>query len=120
MSTARPPGRLLCRVEELPEDGSREFWFGEDTQRYGVFLLRQGGAILAYRNSCPHLGTPLNIRPDRFLDAGRQHILCATHGALFRIADGYCLRGPCIGASLEAVAIDVREGAIYLRETGPD
>jgi nitrite reductase/ring-hydroxylating ferredoxin subunit len=117
MSDAALPGLLLCRLEDLPEGGSKEFWFGADLQRFGVFLLRQGRNVHAYRNSCPHLGTPLNIRPDRFLDIAREHIICATHGALFRIADGFCLRGPCIGASLETVIIEIHDGAIYLGET---
>jgi nitrite reductase/ring-hydroxylating ferredoxin subunit len=117
MSDAALPGHLLCRLEDLPEGGSKEFWFGADVQRFGVFLLRQGRNVHAYRNCCPHLGTPLNIRPDRFLDIAKEHIICATHGALFRIADGFCLRGPCIGASLETVIIEIYDGAIYLCET---
>jgi nitrite reductase/ring-hydroxylating ferredoxin subunit len=120
MSDAAQPSRLLCRLEDVPEGGGKEFWFGADMQRFGVFLLRQGGEIRAYRNSCPHLGTPLNIRPDRFLDIAKEHIICATHGALFRITDGFCLRGPCIGASLETVAIEIRRGAIYLSESAAE
>jgi nitrite reductase/ring-hydroxylating ferredoxin subunit len=106
--------RLLCRLAEIPDGGGRGFWFGEDTARFGVFVIRRGDAVYAYENSCPHRGTPLDWRPDRFLDRDGSHILCATHGALFRIADGFCLSGPCAGAWLRDVVITRRDGALYL------
>jgi nitrite reductase/ring-hydroxylating ferredoxin subunit len=114
MTDGAPPGRLLCRLAELPESGGKGFWFGDALQRTGIFLLRQGSAVVAYRNSCPHRGTPLDWRPDRFLDPGGRLIQCSTHGALFRIADGFCVSGPCAGASLASVGIELRGDAIYL------
>jgi nitrite reductase/ring-hydroxylating ferredoxin subunit len=111
----------LCRLEDIPDgsgpDGDgRGFWFGEDTARFGIFLIRRGDAVYAYENSCPHRFTPLDWRPDRFLDRDGSHILCATHGALFRVEDGFCLSGPCVGASLRRVAIARRGTALYLDE----
>ncbi len=108
--------RRLCRLDDVPEGGGKGFWFGEDTARFGVFLIRQGDDIHAYENSCPHRGTPLDWRPDRFLDRDGRHILCATHGALFRIADGFCLSGPCVGAGLRKLAIARRGAMLYLDE----
>src|SRR5450755_1874505 len=99
-----PVGRRLCRLAEIPDGGGKGFCFGGDTARFGVFLIRKGEAEFAYANSCPHRGTPLDWLPDRFLDRDATHILCATHGALFRSADGFCLSGPCVGASLSPVA----------------
>ncbi|HEX3498142.1 MAG TPA: Rieske (2Fe-2S) protein [Stellaceae bacterium] len=111
--------RLLCRLADIPDGGGKGFWFGADTARFGVFLIRRGSEIYAYENSCPHRGTPLDWRPDRFLDRDGSHILCATHGALFRIDDGFCLSGPCVGASLRRVAITLRGGVLYLAENAP-
>jgi nitrite reductase/ring-hydroxylating ferredoxin subunit len=109
----------LCRLEDIPDgsgpDGDgRGFWFGADAARFGIFLIRRGDAVYAYENSCPHRFTPLDWRPDHFLDRDGSHILCATHGALFRIADGFCLSGPCVGASLRRVAIARRGAVLYL------
>jgi nitrite reductase/ring-hydroxylating ferredoxin subunit len=109
--------RLLCRLADIPDGGGKGFWFGRDTARFGVFLIRQGDDVHAYENCCPHRGTPLDWLPDRFLDRGGRHILCATHGALFRIADGFCLIGRCVGAQLRMVAIARRGGALYLDDT---
>jgi len=59
---------------------------------------------------------PLDWQPDRFLTADGQRILCATHGAEFGIADGVCVRGPCLGDRLEAVMIQVKDGVILVPE----
>jgi nitrite reductase/ring-hydroxylating ferredoxin subunit len=55
--------------------------------------------------------------PDRFLDSEGELIQCATHGALFRIESGECLRGPCLGAFLEPLPLKVREGRVFLSGT---
>jgi nitrite reductase/ring-hydroxylating ferredoxin subunit len=116
--------RRLCRLADIPDGGGRGFWFGQDTARFGVFLIRQGDRVYAYENSCPHRGTPLDWLPDRFLDRDGRRILCATHGALFDIEDGLCLSGPCAGARLRRVAVAQRGAVLYLdrggdREDGP-
>ena len=49
-----------------------------------------------------------------FLSFERKHILCATHGALFRIDDGHCFQGPCVGKSLIPVAIKIEGENIVL------
>jgi nitrite reductase/ring-hydroxylating ferredoxin subunit len=67
-------------------------------------------------NSCPHIGTPLEWTPDRFLSADGSRIVCATHGAEFRISDGECLRGPCFGERLEPVIVSIENGTIYVPE----
>ena len=111
---ASASGRLLCRLDEIPQDGGKGFWFGQDTNRFGVFVLRRGKDVVAYVNSCPHRGTPLDWQPDRFLDVSGRFIQCSTHGALFRIGDGACLSGPCAGAALTRAPVRVFEGSLYL------
>jgi nitrite reductase/ring-hydroxylating ferredoxin subunit len=115
-----PAGPLLCRLGDIPDGAGKGFWFGGGTTRFGLFLVRQGDAVFAYVNSCPHRNTPLDWLPDRFLDRSGRHLLCATHGALFRIVDGFCLSGPCAGARLQTVATLRRGAEIYLDETLPD
>ena len=108
-----PPWRPLCRVEEIEEGAAREFAPAPGSHA-GVFAVRRGGSVVVYENSCPHLGVPLNWAPDRFLDASGEHILCGTHGAVFRIADGVCLKGPCAGAALAAVPHRVEDGVVVV------
>lgn len=104
----------LCRLDEIAEPGSRGFRIGAGGEARAIFVVRQGGRVVGYENSCPHLGSPLDWVPDRFLDLEKRFILCATHGALFQIADGLCVGGPCAGKSLKPVAIRLEAGGIYL------
>jgi nitrite reductase/ring-hydroxylating ferredoxin subunit len=105
--------RALCRLEDIPNGASKGFVAiaGGFT---GLMAIRRGNEVFVYVNSCPHIGTPLDWTPDRFLSRDGSTIVCATHGAQFRIDDGVCISGPCIGDSLEAVPTEIREGTVYV------
>jgi nitrite reductase/ring-hydroxylating ferredoxin subunit len=105
--------RPLCRLDDIA-DGEAKGFPAPPGEFLGLLAVRQGDRVHVYVNSCPHVGTPLDWVPDEFLDATGTFIQCATHGAQFRIADGYCVRGPCAGESLEAVASVVRDGVVYV------
>ena len=104
----------LCNVDELPDGGARGF----DTESAGqatVFVLRRGSALRAWRDACPHLGTPLPWRRDAYLDAYGRHIVCAAHGALFDPLTGICTLGPCLGDALTPVDIEIdSDGGLHL------
>lgn len=79
-----------------------------------LFVVNQGGRFFAFENRCPHTGASLNWQPDQFLDFESRFIQCALHGALFRIEDGYCLRGPCLGRSLRPLPLQEHDGKLWL------
>lgn len=106
--------RRLCRADEVSEGGARDFRFGSGGEVEALFVVRKGGALHAYVNSCPHIGTPLNLMPNRFFDREGKHLLCTTHGALFRPEDGFCVSGPCAGKNLTPIAIHVEDGEIMV------
>src|SRR6185436_3691388 len=86
----------VCRLDEIPDGGAKGLVVPDpDGPPLRVIVLRSGGEVSAYRNRCPHRGTPLDLRPDDFLDRDGRHLVCSTHGALFRREDGYCIAGPC-------------------------
>ena len=103
-------GTALCRLEEIADPGSKGF----AVEGREIFVIRHGPTLVAYRNSCPHTGGPLDWIEGRFLDLPQLHILCATHGALFRIEDGHCFAGPCRGQALTPVAVEVVDGEVRL------
>ncbi len=110
---------FLCALDDVPDGGSAGFAAGEAGEfgfRNGVMLIRRGGEVFAYENSCPHTGAPLDFTPGRFLTRDGGHILCAVHGALFRIEDGHCVSGPCAGGALRPVSISIIEGAVHLND----
>jgi len=104
----------LCALDEVSDGGSNGFVVDTADGRCSIITVRRGDAVICYVNSCPHIGTPLEIQPGRFLDKSGRHILCSTHGALFRIDDGLCIAGPCANDSLTPVAAEVRDGCVYI------
>ncbi|HYZ34770.1 MAG TPA: Rieske (2Fe-2S) protein [Crenalkalicoccus sp.] len=113
MTAAEPAERVLCRLEDIPDGAARGFP-GAHGAFTGLFAVRRGTRVHVYVNACPHIGLPLEPMPDRFLDARRQLILCSAHGARFRIEDGMCVSGPCLGAALEAVPARVEDGVVVV------
>jgi nitrite reductase/ring-hydroxylating ferredoxin subunit len=108
-----PKMRALCRLDELPEGTSKGFPPAGGGFA-GLFAVRHADSLHVYVNSCPHLGVSLDWTPDRFLSPDASRIVCATHGAEFRIADGVCLRGPCLGDRLEPVKIEIHDGTLLV------
>ena len=105
-------GTWLCRLSDIADGGSAAFEPVIGGRPRRLMAIRQGERVLVYENACPHLELPLDIVPGRFLDAAGAHILCTNHGALFRIEDGVCVKGPCVGGALARVASEVRDGLV--------
>jgi len=74
------------------------------THSLPVILVRAGGVVRAYLNSCPHAGVRLDWTPDDFHDVTGEFLQCSMHGALFEPATGNCIAGPCRGQRLICVA----------------
>lgn len=115
---ARPgapePGTVLCPLAEIRDPGARGFLFGAGAARFDMFVVRQGDTVAGYVNECPHAFTPLETWPDKFLTLAEDEIVCSTHGALFRIADGLCTSGPCTGKALLPIPVAVEAGMIVI------
>ncbi len=77
--------------------------FGVAFDQIEVFVVRHRQQLFGYLNRCPHLSIPLEWMPHQFLDEAKQYIQCTTHHALFKIATGKCIVGPCEGQSLTPV-----------------
>lgn len=107
------PPRVLCRLEDIPDGGAKGFP-GPPGSFTGLFAIRRSARVFVYVNACPHIGTSLNLLPDRFLTRDGKRIVCATHGAEFRIEDGFCFRGPCKGERLESVEAQIVDGAVLV------
>jgi nitrite reductase/ring-hydroxylating ferredoxin subunit len=106
---------LLCQRSELRHTGSKGCSVQTPQGILDVFVVAvDNGSVYAYRNSCPHTGGPLDWQPDQFLNIDRDHIQCATHDALFRMQDGYCVAGPCRGQYLAPVSVEVKGDEVFL------
>jgi nitrite reductase/ring-hydroxylating ferredoxin subunit len=110
--------RVICASAELA-DGGRGVRFALASGEEKGFAVRYRGAVCAYVNTCPHLGTDLDWQPGEFFEMTGLYLVCSTHGALFEPGSGFCFAGPCRGASLERLAVHEREGQVLLQESRP-
>lgn len=115
---------VLCNRADIGEAGKGLTLRGLDSKYpdrpIEIFLIADVDAVWCYLNLCPHQGTPLDIKPDTFLDYEREYIQCTTHAAKFRKHDGMCIEGPCVGRTLVPVPISIAEdGAVILGEGDP-
>jgi nitrite reductase/ring-hydroxylating ferredoxin subunit len=108
--------RVICRLADLDERGSRAFTIGAGDWPLRGFVVRIGNHVRGYVNHCPHAGHPLNLIPHRFLTPDASLILCSSHGALFQKDTGYCVAGPCAGRSLRAVPLKIEAGFVMLAD----
>ncbi|CAN5116599.1 Rieske (2Fe-2S) protein [soil metagenome] len=106
----------LIRRSDLPngEIVGKEVDIGGE--REAIIIHREGDRVSAWRNVCPHQGRRLDYAPGKFL-IDRGNLVCAAHGASFRLSDGRCVAGPCLGERLRALVVqDLGDGQIVVSE----
>ena len=106
--------RVICRSDDLVE-GGLGLRFEMPGTKQAAFAVRWQGHVHAYVNQCRHQATELDWNAGEFFDESKQFLVCATHGALYRPSDGYCVAGPCAGARLESVEVRELRGVIWMR-----
>lgn len=79
-----------------------------------VIVLRADSGLVAYKNQCPHMGIELDWAAERLLSRSGRYLVCTGHGALFEPDSGLCVKGPCVGETLAAVAVRVQDQMVVL------
>lgn len=109
--------RLICTAGALEEGGQGvRFDARQGPPAEGGFAVRYDGSVCAFVNRCPHLGTELDWQPGEFFEEAGVYLICSTHGALFEPSTGFCVSGPCRGASLQPVRAEERDGQVFILE----
>lgn len=107
---------VLAPVSAIPEGGLAEAEGRVDGSVESLILHRDGDAVRAWLNVCPHAGRRLDWAPGEFLRSKNGFLVCAVHGAEFELGEGLCVGGPCRGDHLRAVAVEVRDGVVRLAD----
>ncbi|RUQ70662.1 Rieske (2Fe-2S) protein [Azospirillum doebereinerae] len=103
---APAPGTALGPLDALPDGEAKEFRFGEGRRVFSMLTIRQGDAVRAYVNACPHVWLPLTYRHGRVLSEDGRRLICSSHFAEFSVEDGRPLSGPVTpGCRLAAVPV---------------
>lgn len=103
------PNERWTRVASLHEFGETRRLVRE-IEGVSILLLRQGAGVVAVRNSCTHLGRPL--------DGGRVmagRIYCPFHGACFDLGTGEALSGPAV-ARLAVYDVTIEREEVFIAQ----
>ncbi|HUM99067.1 MAG: hypothetical protein B7X12_03575 [Halothiobacillus sp. 20-53-49] len=81
-----------------------------------IIVVRTNKTLQAYRNICPHNGSPLSKTQRGYLIDKPDGVAlrCAVHNAHFDSQSGACTQGPCPGAHLQTVPICIKGDAVFL------
>jgi len=102
---------------DLPDGAAVGREISDGRRTLPLILVRAGGVVRVYLNSCPHAGVRLDWKPDDFRDYTGEYLQCSMHGALFEPATGFCVAGPCRGSRLILLAtVPDSAPAILLRD----
>jgi nitrite reductase/ring-hydroxylating ferredoxin subunit len=108
----------LFRLEQLADGALAEVEAVVDGDAESLLVHRDGDAVRAWFNICPHAGRRLDWSPGQFLRSKDGLLVCAAHGASFELQRGECVAGPCRGESLREVAVSVRDGGVWVEGGG--
>ena len=106
LDSAQP---LPQRTATLEEGEALAFTALVDGLPTPAFVVRVGGALVAFVDRCRHQSRSLDLGAGRVLQDGL--LPCRHHGALYDPADGRCVAGPCLGARLTRLRLVARDGA---------
>lgn len=113
-TSSLPPRTALIALDSIADGGFAEAEVTLERDAESLILHRQGDAVRAWLNICPHAGRRLDWAPGQFLKSREGLLVCTAHGASFELSQGECVAGPCRGESLRAVMVEVRDGQVWL------
>ncbi len=109
--------RLICPSQDLRERGTGVRFSVQTAQGpKPAFVVRYRGKVQGYLNRCAHVWVELDAQPGEFFDVAGLYLVCSTHGAAYVPETGYCIGGPCKGQRLTKLAVEERDGGVYLME----
>lgn len=115
-----PPVLVLRDPAQLEEGASVRFRITLDGVLRDAFALRWQQEWHAYVDTCRHQARSLSYGDGQVLDTTEGVIICRHHGARYSPWSGVCLAGPCLGAMLTGLAVEVREeGLVCLGRRPP-
>ena len=114
----RSKGKFVARVGELAHGQSKKFTLRRGGRDFEAMLINCQGNFFAYMNRCPHVGLTLDWVDNQFFTVDSRYLMCANHGAVFEPSTGECVWGPCAGASLQKLVLNIEGKKIFARYPG--
>lgn len=107
--TFSPSWIAVAKTADFESEGATKSFVFRDENGFLFegFAIRYRGQIHAYLNRCPHIPLSLDYGDGEFFDEQKQWLICRNHGAVFDPSTGQCVAGPCCGASLQRLALQI-------------
>jgi nitrite reductase/ring-hydroxylating ferredoxin subunit len=107
--------KLVGNIGELAHGTSKKFTLRCADNSIEAMLINYEGDVFAYVNRCRHIALSLDWVDNRFFTEDKRYLICANHGATYKPRTGECIWGPCAGASLQGVPLEIEDGNIFAR-----
>ena len=108
----RPRGQLVARADELAPGTTKKFLLKCNGNTLEALLVNYEGRLHAYVNRCRHLALSLDWVDNEFFTEDKRYLICANHGATYEPTTGECVWGPCYGAFLQGVPLEIADGKV--------
>ena len=109
------PDTWSCAADMLAPGHTATFRLRLRGKLVDGFIVNVNGSYHAYVNRCPHAGTSLDLWPNEFLTDDGRYLICSTHGAIFEQHTGLCVEGPCPGARLESLPVELDGASLVVK-----
>ena len=107
----------ICELDDIGDMEAHGFIGRIEGKQRNIFAVRKDGAYYVYVNKCPHAGALIDHIQGKFFTGDGTQLRCGMHGATFRIEDGECTEGLCLGQSLTPMRSETRDDGLYIEES---
>ena len=104
---------MVARVGELERGATKKFYLKCEGNTVEAMLVNYEGDLYAYVNRCRHLSLSLDWVDNHFFTEDKRYLICANHGATYEPTTGECVWGPCFGAFLQGVPLQIAQGKVF-------
>lgn len=105
-------GKVVARAGELVHGMTKKFRLKCQGREIEGLLVGYDGNVFAYVNRCCHISLSMDWVDNHFFTEDKRYLICANHGATYEPATGECIWGPCFGAFLQGVPLEISRGKI--------
>jgi nitrite reductase/ring-hydroxylating ferredoxin subunit len=109
--------RRIAATDDVPAETTLVFTLravDSGDEREGI-LVRTDGDLHAWFNYCQHY-THIKIDKGAGAEMRNGELICENHGAYFESDTGFCNFGPCEGAYLNEIEIEIDDGEVFLAD----
>lgn len=105
----------IADLQSIPEDSTQVFvvYDRKVESTAEAILVRPADGTTAWLNYCQHF-THIKLDKGSGAEMRDGEIICTNHGAYFESDTGYCTHGPCVGAYLTEIPVEVSDGLVYI------